>query len=158
GRKAASVGNDLIAMVWDVTGLLRDKPPPARATPERLAELWGALQGQDARKAGRAALALTASPEQTVELLAKQLRPVPPAAARLDRLVRALDSDQDQARQTAERELGRLGRAAERALLEALEGAPSVEQRRRIVRLLKALEAPRAEDVTASRAVEVLEW
>src|SRR5262245_28477123 len=74
------------------------------------------------------------------------------------RLVAALNSDRFDTRDAAERELQRLGRTAGPALRKALKGSPSAEQRRRVERLLEALNAPQAQDVAASRAVEVLEW
>jgi RNA polymerase sigma factor (sigma-70 family) len=161
GRKAASVSTDLTALVWDVTGLLHRGPRPGRATAERLAEHWDALGGQDAEKAGRAALALTATPDQAVELLKKKLLPdaTPPDAARVDRLIADLDSETFDTREAAERELGRLGRAVEPALRKALKGSSSAEQKQRLEKLVGALDASaRSQDVTASRAVEVLEW
>jgi hypothetical protein len=55
--------------------------------------------------------------------------------------------------------LGLLGRAAEPALRQALKAPSSAEQRRRVVQLIETLEAPApAQEVSAARAVEVLEW
>jgi hypothetical protein len=79
-------------------------------------------------------------------------------SARLARLIADLDSDTFGTRDVAERELARLGHAAEPALRMALNGSPSAEHRRRVERLLEALGAPQEQDVAASRAVEVLEW
>jgi RNA polymerase sigma factor (sigma-70 family) len=159
GRVAASVSMDLTALVWDVTGLLQDERQPGRFSAGRLQELWDALSGPDCPKATQAALALTASPGQTVELLKRELLTSPQAAqARLGPLIADLDNDQFAARERAERELGRLGRVAEPALRNALEASPSAERRRRIQLLLEALQAAPAQAVVASRAVEVLEW
>jgi WD40 repeat protein len=161
GKAAVSVSSDLTALVWDVTGRLQAKPPKDRLAADRLKELWEALNGSDAEKAARAALALAARPEEAVELLKKELAAVPRTdPARVERLVADLDSDEFAAREAAERELRRLGPAAQPALRKALEAGPSVEQRQRIDRLLEALESPAAvgEALRASRAVEVLEW
>jgi hypothetical protein len=159
GRKAASIGMDLTALVWDVTGLLRRKQQPARVSAERLGELWAALNGTDAPKAAQAAAALAARPEQAVEFLTKQLTAPEIDAARVGRLIADLDSDSFDTRDAAERELGRLGRAVEPALRKALKGSPSAEQRRRLEKLVGALEVANVSpEVAASRAVEVLEW
>lgn len=111
------------------------------------------------KKASQAALALTASPEQTVEHLRKKLPVVPKTdEKRLERLIGDLDSNSFETRQTAERELSRLGRLAQPAMRKALKGARSAEQQRILERLLEPLDAILAQDVASSRAVEVLEW
>jgi RNA polymerase sigma factor (sigma-70 family) len=159
GRKAASAGMDLTALVWDVTGRLQQKRPPARISAERLGELWAALNGTDAPKAAQAAATLAARPEQAVEFLSKKLAAPEVDAARVGRLIADLDSESFDTRDAAERELERLGRAAEPALRKALKGSPSPEQRRRIEKLVGALDTATASpEVAASRAVEVLEW
>jgi WD40 repeat protein len=161
GRIAASASSDLTALVWDVTGLLGRKGRPLRLPPGRLGQLWEALRGQDAQKAARAQAALAAAPTQAVQLIRDKLLAVPPAdRAKLHRLISDLDSEQFQTRKRAERQLARLGPAAGPALRKALERSPPLEQRRRLERLLRPLEARTApaEAVTASRAVQILKW
>jgi hypothetical protein len=159
GKKAASVSMDLTALVWDVTGLLRAKRFATQPDGKRLAELWDALNDQDAEKAIGAAVALAASPEQAVDWIKTKLCAVPTVdRAGLHQLVADLESDTFSTREAAERELRRLGRVAEPALHKALQGSPSAEQRHRVERLLEALSSPTAQDVASTRAVEVLEW
>ncbi len=110
-----------------------------RLSAERLGELWETLHGLDSEKAAEAAAVFATSPEQTVDFLKKKLSAVPPVdAARLARLIADLESDTFATRETAERELSRLGRAAEPALRKASKGSPETEQRLRIERLLEA--------------------
>ena len=109
-----------------------------------------------------ALLRLAASPEDPVELLRGRLRSAPrddPGARRVRRLVRDLDDDSFAVRQRAERELRHLGRPARGVLEEALRDRPTPEVRRRVERLLSALDRPGPDLALLRplRAVEVLE-
>jgi hypothetical protein len=157
GRTLASGHPNGTVLLWDV-------PAPARAAERRLGDkekdqLWADLAGADAARAFRAVRVLTASPRQAVALLAERLRPAP--AGRVARLIAELDADSFEARQAASAALARLGQETEPALRAALKGNPSAEVRRRARELLRALpEGPRrptAEELRASRAVQVLE-
>jgi hypothetical protein len=79
-------------------------------------------------------------------------------AARLARLVAALDADDFAIREQATTELEGLGELAGPALRQALEGKPSPEARRRARRLLEALDrSPSGEALRGLRVVEALE-
>src|SRR5262249_54078701 len=155
GKKAASVGMDLIAMVWDVTGLPQRKRQPERLSVERLGEFWDALNGQDAQKAPPP---LPAGPGPGLDPPGTRPPPVPRLdQARLDRLLADLDSEKFETREIAEKEFARLGRAAEPALRKALAASTSAEQRRRLAQLLEPLATITSHHVDAPRAVDVLE-
>jgi hypothetical protein len=74
-------------------------------------------------------------------------------------LLADLDSNAFETRETASRELTRLGERAETAMRRALKNRPSLEARRRIEDLLNKLEprSPTRETLQALRAIEVLE-
>jgi RNA polymerase sigma factor (sigma-70 family) len=160
GRLLASGGDDSQVLVWDLTGRAPDgRWRTERLTPEQRAAAWGALAGADARAAYGALWLLAADPEGTAALLRERLRPAPAAdGAQVQRLLAELNSGKFAVRDKASAELGRLGEAAEPALRKALDGRPSEELRRRLLKLLERLEAvPSAERLRELRAVEVLE-
>jgi hypothetical protein len=78
---------------------------------------------------------------------------------RVARLLAELDDDRFPVRRRASAELEQLGRGAEAALLEALQGKPSLELRSRLERLLDRLNGtkPSPEQILAQRGTEVLE-
>jgi RNA polymerase sigma factor (sigma-70 family) len=137
GRALASGGSDTTALVWDVTGGVLPGRPGRPADGARVEALWEDLAAEDAALAFRALWRLAARPAEAVTLLRGRLKPAAGPAARLpDRLVRDLDSNRFAVRETATRDLERLGDLAEPALRRALAGRPSLEARRRIDRLL----------------------
>jgi WD40 repeat protein len=123
--------------------------------------LWADLAAEDAGRAWRAIRPLVADPRKAGPLLRAHLKPVPPTDPRqIDRLVADLDSDDFQTRQRAAAALENLGAQAEAALKKALEGQPSPEARRQLVRLVERLgpgHAPAANTLRGLRALEVLE-
>lgn len=158
GRLLASGSWDRTVMVWDVTG---------RVCPENLERivldaktqerLWADLADSDAAKAYRAMQVMFGS-EQAVNLLRKRLRPAAAVdAARLNRLVAELDSDDFAAREKATQDLTALGERAESVLRTALPKA-SAEARRRIEEILAQIDPAASADFRRDlRAVEVLE-
>ena len=74
------------------------------------------------------------------------MRPLPNVGAkRLGALIASLDSDDLGTREKASKALASLGAAAEPALRQALAGGPAPEVRRRIARLLKAIQGKTGE-------------
>jgi hypothetical protein len=143
-------------VVWDVLGLLTARRGrPAGLTPEKLNALWADLAESNAARAYQAEQVLIGAGERGVQLLKRQLRPVPVVdAGHIERLLAGLDSDEFAARDKASRELAALGDRAEPRLRKVLARKPSAEVRRRAERLLLAWSAGRRRGV---RAVEVLE-
>jgi RNA polymerase sigma factor (sigma-70 family) len=161
GRLVISGSGDTSALVWDVTGRLRDgRLETADLSTKELDAAWSALAGEDGAAAYRTVWTLTAAPRQAVPLLEKHLRPAPPEdGKRITRLIADLDHDEFVVREKAEAELRKLGPAAEAALRKALDGVPSAEQGMRIRKLLDDLQGPITSPdlLRAMRAVEVLE-
>jgi WD40 repeat protein len=155
-----SAGADGTALAWDVADLLRPSAPPAapELPPAELQRYWRDLGAEDAGRAFTAVETLSGVPAQAAALLREQMRPVP--AERIAKLVAGLDDDDFATRESATKDLERLGRAAASALRKALQDKPSPEMRRRARALLDKL----PEDGTlvpatpqVLRALEVLE-
>jgi WD40 repeat protein len=152
----ASGSSDTTALVWDLTG----RPRVDRLTSEDLQILWTDLASEDAEKAYRAILVLSATPEQAVPFLRRQLQPVAPVdSQRLQQLLDDLDNAQFALREKAARELEKLGELATPALRRVLKSDPSEEVRRRAEELLAKVEAEplSSQQLQMLRAVEVLE-
>jgi hypothetical protein len=138
GRLLASGGRDTLVMAWDVTGR-RGSPPAA----EDLEALWDRLAGEDAGAAHDAVWRLAAVPGRSLPFLGRRLPVLSETIRRrLPRLLAELDDDRFAVREQATRELAGLGRAAEGELRRCLEGAPSVEVRRRVLDLLGKVPPP----------------
>jgi hypothetical protein len=126
-----------------------------------LSSWWDALAGADAGAAYAAAWGLASDPDGAVALLGKQLRPVARGdAARAKALVEGLDHDDFDTRERAERELTGMGEGVAAELRPALARTTSAEARRRLQRLVDALEqpVPSGKQLQALRAVEALEF
>src|SRR5262249_7170424 len=143
GRTVASAGYDGLALVWDVTGLLRQGGLPAlRAARGELEGLWGRLAAEDASRGHEGVWRLVAAGGPGVDCVRERLRPVPPGdTRRFARLIADLDNGSFRTREEATAALERLGEAAAPALRQALAGRPSLEVRWRLERILASLGA-----------------
>jgi WD40 repeat protein len=158
GRTLVSGSKDTLVMAWDVTGWAQEGKSENLIEQGALHELWKQLSEQDARKAHRCIWRLVKARDSAVAFLSQHLRPVSSTDPdQLASLVKDLDSDRFAVRGRAYRELEKLGELAEAPLRKALEGAPSLEGRRRIEGLLERLGVVPPEQLGAIRAVEVLE-
>jgi RNA polymerase sigma factor (sigma-70 family) len=148
-----------VALVWDVPPAPHRRRVPPALSARRLEQLWTDLAEQSPARAHAALWELTASPAQTVTLLADRLRPVSVVAPRdLARLVADLDSDRFGVRQAASRDLEKLGPQAEAVLRQALSGRGSAELRRRARLLLAEPGLVRSVEVVRRlRAIQALE-
>jgi RNA polymerase sigma factor (sigma-70 family) len=158
GKQLATGSADTTVLIWNLTapaGLPARSPLSA---PE-LDGLWADLAGEDAHRAYSAIYGLAGAPAQALPLLRDRLRPIADAPpGQLKQLITTLDSPQFEQRETARQELLALDNQALPALREALQGKPSLEQRRRIEQILNDLRVVRAPEVLRPlRAVEVLE-
>jgi WD40 repeat protein len=157
GRTLASAGSDTTILVWDVSSLLA-MAAPEKLTSKDLQTLWRRLADADAAKAYDALCRLAAHPE-TVELIAKQLKPAAADPKYLARLIADLGDEDFKVRTEATEHLESLDGTAEPALRRCLADKPNLETRRRVERLLAKLSEPasRPEQLQALRAVEMLE-
>jgi RNA polymerase sigma factor (sigma-70 family) len=160
GRLLASSSADATALVWDATGRFRaGKFKPIQLSAKERESCWADL-ASDAGKAYRAVQSLEAAPaDEIAPFLNEHLRPAPPVEEKqLAALIRALDSEEFETRDKAERELAKLGFRAEAALRKALADNPPLELRKRAESLLEKLEPSQSpEAARLLRAVEVLE-
>jgi hypothetical protein len=153
GRTLATGHLDSTILVW---GLVPSGRAPAA---EDLPRLWDELAGPDAARAHVASWRLTGAAGPALPFLRKHLRPIAPAPAETVRpLLADLDSNNPRKREAAAAGLRALGDRAGAALREALKASPSLDKRRRLEALLKALEgSPAGEALRELRAVAVLE-
>jgi Anaphase-promoting complex subunit 4 WD40 domain len=140
------------------------KEKPAATGNVKLDALWQDLAAEDAPKAFRAVRALAARPTEAAPFLRDQLRPIATAEAsddpaRIGKLITELDANDFETRESASKELAKLGGRAEAALKKALEGSPAPEAKRRIDALLAEIAKPKAsaEQLQVGRALEALE-
>jgi WD40 repeat protein len=154
GRTLASGGEDNVVFLWDVTGART--PTDVKKSP---AAWWNDLASEDGKRAGDAIAGLLRKPEASVAFLQQRLRPPEVLDEKhLTRLLADLDGDAFDKRESASRELARLGELAEEALRRAAKKRPSLELRRRIEDLLDKLEsASPPETLRILRAIEILE-
>jgi hypothetical protein len=134
--------------------------PAAAPPPDELARHWSQLASPDATVAYAAITWLADRPRKAIPYLRTRLRPIAhPDSKRLARFIADLDSPDFATRTKASRELQTLADLAEPALQTALKGKPSLEQRKRIDKLLRKLDEPIASPETLRhiRAVEPLE-
>jgi hypothetical protein len=161
GKTLASAGSDTTILVWDATTLKRESRAPAiDLGPKEVQALWSDLAGDDARKAYRSILTMSAAPKQVVPFLREHLRPAVPVDPKiLEQLIADLDSSNFQTRNKANKELERLGELALPALKKAIASTPPLETLKRIQPMVDKLVAGiwTPEQVQLVRAVEVLE-
>jgi hypothetical protein len=122
---------------------------------------WKDLASEDADEACEAIAWLTRAPaveRQTIPFLRQHLKPeLPPNTERLRKLIADLGNDEFNVRETAQRELEKLGDVALPALQKKVEATSSAEVRRRATAILKAPQHLSAEKLQGIRGVEVLE-
>jgi WD40 repeat protein len=158
-RRATTALADGTLLVWLLPSTLPDSPGQPLSDRDLL-RLWDDLTGEDVPKVYAAGWTLADRPREAVPFLAERIRPVVPADAELVRkLIADLNSDQFTRRQSAFRQLEKLGRLAAPALRKLLRGDVPLEQRRRAEALLDKLHGPISEPETLKslRVVAVVE-
>jgi RNA polymerase sigma factor (sigma-70 family) len=159
GWTLASSSFDPTILIWDASGNLGDEANTP-LTQKDLERLWADLASPDAERAFRAMGSLTVRSDQSLPFFEKRLLPATAADAKeIARLITDLDHERFQVREKARYRLEHLGELAGPALREALKKGPPEEARRRLEKLLDALNGPvtRPERLREIRVVEVLE-
>ena len=158
GRFLASGMLDGSILVWDVAPATHPSPSPRVLEAKELERAWTDLGG-DASVAWPAIANLTQAAPQTLTLFQERLRPAMDAPTeRVRRLVSELDSSDFKVRDTASRELDKLGDLAVPALRHALDDNPALEMRQRIETLLAAARfVHQPEALRRLRVIHVLE-
>lgn len=155
GTALVSGSYDGTALVWDLTGRTRQRPPRRiQVSSTDLERLWGDLASDDAARAYEALWDLVRAADRSVDFLKGRLCSCP---RRLAQLIADLDSNQFSKRERATQELAALGIVVEAVLRQALADQPSLEKRRRVERLLRELDRSPSQRGPL-RAVEVLEY
>jgi WD40 repeat protein len=161
GRRLLSGGHEGSALLWDVTLAGAAKPRTEALTAAAAEKLWETAAAAEARAAFAALADLAAAPGPAVEVLRRQVKPVPaaPTDADLDRVFKDLDSDEFETRRKASRELAALGESAVPAVRKRLERATSAEVRRRAREFLDRFDQAELSPARLRqfRAVELLE-
>ncbi len=164
GRLLASGSTDTTALLWDLTGRLRNgKLAEEKLSPNDFKALWEDLGLEDAQRAGRAIWKLVAGGSEAVAFLQTKVHPIasPVSNEAINHLVADLNSTDYAVRSKATTELIKLGELAEPALVESQKKRPSLEQRRRTDQLKKAIlelrTKPSGDRLRAWRAVQILE-
>jgi RNA polymerase sigma factor (sigma-70 family) len=134
--------------------------PVVTTTEKGLGSLWDDLTADDFLRGRKAMRALAASPKLSVPFLASRLQPSADVPEKhLKRLIADLGAKAFATRERASNELKALGQKAVPALRRAVQGATSLEARRRAERLLEALTSPlNPESIRALRAVQILAY
>jgi hypothetical protein len=160
GKKLVSAGADGLLKLWDVArcceglGAMREE-----ALADRLDQLWELLGADDPSVAYGAIWALAAQPETAVALCAKRLKPsVRPDLARIPALIKQLNSEDFQARESASNQLLDYGPQFRNTLAAQREHS-SAEVRMRILRVLERMDSdlPSTDCLRACRAIKILE-
>lgn len=161
GETLASGGDDTNVVIWGVAAAVNRKSPSENEYGVlNMADLWTDLGSDDAARAHKAIWALVASSEKAVAWMRERLRPVNEADYKpIKQLIAELDSRIFSVRETAFKELERLGIAAIPKLHLALQEQPSPELRRRVEALLESMQRPLPgpKNLRSIRAVRVLE-
>src|SRR5262249_34793875 len=110
------------------------------AKPKQIDTWCAELAGPSAPVAYRAVWALAGAPEQALtKLKALMTNPAPQAPEKIGQLIADLDDDDFSVRESAEKELLKAGNHAKARLEDALADNPSIEQKRRLQRILRNL-------------------
>jgi hypothetical protein len=153
-KPAGLWGGKATALAWGMAN------PPRQLAPGEMRRLWAELAGLNTAQAYRVGCTLAALPAQALPLLRTELRPVPPVKpARVMQLIDSLDDPKFRVRDKATRELENLRELAVDALARAAAEERPLEVVRRVDRLLQRLESAPvvAERRRLERAVEILE-
>lgn len=154
GSRLASASDDTTALVWDAAGAQAAEALSAG----QLRGLWSDLASDDGARAYRALWRLARNPAGGLPLLREKLQPAralaPDERKQMQRLLADLDSDEAAVRARADAELAKTLMIAEPLLRQVLASRPSLEQRKRIERLVERLER---EQVALRRALEAVE-
>jgi hypothetical protein len=105
---------------------------PIQKSTARLEALWADLASTDETRAVRATLGLAANSKEAVPFLKERLKPVKVDAAAVAKLVKQLDSEDFETRETAARDLEYLGKFAKAVLEKHMAETESAEAKRAI--------------------------
>lgn len=138
GKTIATGSLDGTAILWTAAV---DRDPPTPPDDAKLARLWGDFASADSARAWRAVAPLAAGGARSIAFVRARLDGQA-AAERVTALLKELDAEDAVARQSAQDELERLGRLAEKPVRDALAAGPSAESRGRLDALVVSWDSP----------------
>jgi len=155
GRRFVSGSKDTSLLLWDVKKATSSGEIDIRDA-AALTRLWDCLAQLDSKTSYQAIWRLVEAQEASLSLIGKKLKPIGSHdSSHIEELIQKLDDKDFAQRESASKELQKIGEAAAPVLENALAGKVSLEARRRIEEILKSLTGPRR--LQATRALEVLE-
>ncbi|MBX9627580.1 MAG: WD40 repeat domain-containing protein, partial [Gemmataceae bacterium] len=160
GKTLATAATGTPVYLWDLTGKRPDNPaefaePPPTAAAVKMAV--ASLTTADPESATEALRVLHAAGDEAVAAIRAGVKPaVAPDPAQVKRWIADLGSDDFAARDRAEKELTRRATTVAPAVRAANAANPTLEQGRRLDRILVAAEKPTPDDIAGVRAVGVL--
>jgi WD40 repeat protein len=160
GKTLGSGSANGTVLIWDINEWPRRKMPTTELSDEKLSARWNDLLDGDASRAYKAVLALASSPKAAAPYLKERLAGVEGKNdKRTAQLILDLNDDQFDVRESAQKELEKMGDAALPAVRQALGANPPAESRRRLQELLDRHKEAAAvtEEVRSLRALEALE-
>lgn len=139
GRRLLTPESDGTLLIWDLSPAFPSQISESKNIElERIASWWADLAQADPAVAYAAVWSLTDAPADAVALFQKQMKPAVDADfEKVRKLVKELDDDRFEVRQTASRELEKMGALIQPALRHFLEVQPPPEVRRRLEALVQ---------------------
>ncbi len=161
GRTLITGSEDATLLVWDLTGqaALQGADQTKQLPSMEIERAWTNLAADDALKAHQIIWTLISAPRQAIPLLRERLKPIRAEDnENIQRWIADLNSDNFAVRQSAAKELEKIGQPVKSALQRALKGNITLEMRRRMEQILNRLTSvPNSETVRTLRAIVVLE-
>jgi hypothetical protein len=161
GRRLLTPESDGTFLVWDLSPAFAiTAATPANVETEQIAGWWGDLAKANPAMAYAAIWKLTDAPADAVAFFQKQMKPAVDADFdKVRKLIKELDDDRFEVRETASKALEKMGAGIQPAVRQALEGRPSPEVWRRLEALIQtpASVSQTPELLRRMRAIGVLE-
>jgi hypothetical protein len=153
GRTLSSFGNDGQGFRWNLM------PKPAAGPRVSLAELWDAMDQMTPSETYQAQWLMIAEPNESATLLRDRLTPVQKAdAAKIQHWIADLGSDTFTVRDTATKELLKVGEQVQVPVRQALTGELPLDTRRRLKQILDTVTAASSPETQQTfRGIMVLE-
>jgi WD40 repeat protein len=137
GRRLLTPESDGTFLIWDLSAAFATTSP-ANVEAERVAGWWGDLAKNDPAVAYAAIWKLTDAPIDAVACFQRLMKPAVDADFdKVRKLIKELDDDRFEVRETASKALQKMGAGVQPAVRQALEGRPSPEVRRRLEALIQ---------------------
>lgn len=159
-RQLTTIEPDGTLLVWDLSPAFEKSSQATPLNAEQISGCWTALANSDPAVAYPAIWKLTDAGEPAVALLRQHLKPAVDADFdKVRKLIKNLDDDSFEIRESASRELEKMGAGIQPAVRQALEARPTPEVRRRLETLLQTPAAVNhsPELLRQLRAISVLE-